>query len=133
MKKQLILDLINQTPVKLKFKQVIVMRKDLRMGIGKVSSQVAHAAVLGVESAKRSHREWVRTWFEEGQAKIVVKVTTLGELMIVKEKAKRLMIPVVEVRDMGLTQVAPGTLTCIGIGPAPSQIIDKVTENLKLL
>ncbi|MDW0176830.1 MAG: peptidyl-tRNA hydrolase [Nitrososphaeraceae archaeon] len=26
-----------------------------------------------------------------------------------------------------------GTITCIGIGPAPSDIIDKVTSELKLL
>jgi len=40
---------------------------------------------------------------------------------------------VVQVQDSGLTQIPPGTTTCIGIGPAPSDLIDKVTNNLKLL
>jgi PTH2 family peptidyl-tRNA hydrolase len=133
MKKQLILDLINQTLVKLRVKQVIVIRKDLKMGAGKISAQSAHAAVLGFEQAKKYHKDWVKKWLDDGQAKIVVKVTNIEELNEVKMKAERLGVPVVEVRDMGLTQVDPGTLTCIGLGPAPSEIIDMVTANLKLL
>ncbi len=103
------------------------------MGTGKISSQAAHAAVLGVEHARNSHRDWVTSWFNQGQAKVVVKVKTLTELGKIKEEAERLMLPVAVVHDMGLTQIQPGTLTCIGIGPAPSEIIDKVTRCLKLL
>lgn len=103
------------------------------MGIGKVSSQAAHAAVLGVEKTRNSHHDWVTTWLKQGQAKVVVKVKTLTELGKIKEEAERLMLPVVTVHDMGLTQVQPGTLTCIAIGPAPSEIIDKVTGFLRLL
>jgi peptidyl-tRNA hydrolase, PTH2 family len=43
------------------------------------------------------------------------------------------MMPLVIVQDRGLTQIPTGTVTCIGIGPAPSEIIDKVTSKLKLL
>ncbi|MDQ3883987.1 MAG: peptidyl-tRNA hydrolase, partial [Thermoproteota archaeon] len=35
--------------------------------------------------------------------------------------------------DKGLTQIPSGTITCIGIGPAPSDIVGRVTDNLKLL
>jgi len=103
------------------------------MGIGKTCSQAAHAAVLGVENTRYLRRNWVKTWLEEGQAKIILKVNSLQELAEIKNNAEKIMLPVVTVQDMGLTQIQPGTTTCIGIGPAPSKIIDRVTNNLKLL
>ncbi|MRN69055.1 MAG: peptidyl-tRNA hydrolase, partial [Nitrosopumilales archaeon] len=38
-----------------------------------------------------------------------------------------------QVEDRGLTQIPAGTATCIGIGPAPTELIDRVTSRLKLL
>jgi len=114
-------------------KQVIVVRKDLRMGIGKIASQVGHAAVLGVERCRKYNKLWLRNWFNEGQPKIVVKVNSFEELLQVQSDAEKLMMPLVIVQDRGLTQIPTGTVTCIGIGPAPSDIIDKVTSKLKLL
>ncbi|MDW0139186.1 MAG: peptidyl-tRNA hydrolase, partial [Nitrososphaeraceae archaeon] len=60
-------------------------------------------------------------------------VNSLEELLQVQRDAEELRIPSVMVQDRGLTQIPTGTLTCIGIGPAPSDIIDKVTSELKLL
>ena len=117
----------------MEFKQVIVVRKDLRMGTGKIASQVGHAAVLGTEQSRKLNKLWLRSWFNEGQPKIVVKVNSLEELLQVQRDTEELGIPSVMVQDRGLTQIPTGTLTCIGIGPAPSDIIDKVTSELKLL
>ena len=117
----------------MEFKQVIVVRKDLRMGTGKIAAQVGHAAVLGVEESRKSNILWLKSWFSEGQPKIVVKVNSLDELIQVQTDAEVLRIPVVVVQDRGLTQIPSGTVTCVCIGPAPSYIIDKVTSELKLL
>lgn len=117
----------------MEFKQVIVVRKDLRMGTGKIASQVGHAAVLGVEESRKSNKLWLKNWFDEGQPKIVVKVNDVEELLEVLKDAEDLRIPVIMVQDRGLTQIPSGTITCICIGPAPSEIIDKVTSELKLL
>ena len=117
----------------MEFKQVIVVRKDLRMGVGKIAAQVGHAAVLGVDESKKFDNVWARRWLNEGQPKIVVKVDSLEELLQIKSKAEKFKMPLVIVQDRGLTQIPSGTVTCIGIGPAPSNIIDKVTSELKLL
>ena len=37
------------------------------------------------------------------------------------------------VTEAGHTQIAPGTTTCISIGAAPENLIDKITGELKLL
>lgn len=113
-------------------KQVIVVRADLGMGKGKIAAQVGHACVLGAENVRRSHPDWFEQWWS-GQEKIVLKVNSLKELEEVKQGAIELGLPWSEVTDAGHTQIAPGTFTCISIGPAPEDLIDKITSNLKLL
>ncbi len=113
-------------------KQVIVIRTDLDMGKGKIASQVGHACVLGAFNVKKSHPKWFSEWWT-GQEKVVVKVSGLRELQHIKSHATDLGLPWSEVTDAGHTQIAPGTTTCISIGPAPEDDIDRVTGQLKLL
>lgn len=114
-------------------KQVIVVRKDLGMGSGKIAAQVGHACVLGAESVRKSHREWFDEWEYSGQEKVVLKVSSLAELEDVKKHAISLGLPWSEVTDAGHTQIEPGTVTCISLGPAPEETVDKITKDLKLL
>ena len=114
-------------------KQVIVVRKDLGMGTGKIAAQVGHACVLGAEHVRKSKREWYDQWERYGQQKVVLKVSSLSELDKVKRDAIYHDLPWSEVTDAGHTQIEPGTVTCISIGPAPEEMIDKVTKDLKLL
>ncbi len=113
-------------------KQVIVVRADLDMGKGKIAAQVGHACVMGAEHVRKSHPEWYQTWWGS-QEKVVVKVSGIKELQKVKRHAIDLNLPCSEVSDAGHTQLAPGTTTCISIGPAPENLIDKITGDLKLL
>ena len=114
-------------------KQVIVVRKDLKMGAGKIAAQVGHACVLGAERVRELHPDWYNEWVSSGQEKVVVKVTSLKQFEQVKRHATSLGLPWSEVTDAGHTQISPGTVTCISIGPAPEIMIDKVTKDLKLL
>ena len=50
------------------FKQVIVVRTDLKMGRGKIAAQVGHAAVLGADRVGKVRRRWLDAWIATGQA-----------------------------------------------------------------
>ena len=115
-------------------KQVIAVRIDLGMGKGKIAAQVGHACVMGAVHVKKSHPEWYDQWWKTGmQAKVVLKVSGIKDLQRVKQGAIDLNLPWSEVSDAGRTQLAPGTTTCISIGPAPQNLIDRITGDLKLL
>ena len=113
-------------------KQVIVVRTDLDMGKGKIAAQVGHACVLGAEHVRKSNPDWFTKWWN-GQEKVVVKVSGLKELEKIIDGAIEIAVPWAEVTDAGHTQIAPGTTTCVSLGPAPEDLIDKITGDLKLL
>ncbi|MGQ9787985.1 MAG: peptidyl-tRNA hydrolase Pth2 [Candidatus Hadarchaeaceae archaeon] len=116
-----------------KYKQVIVVRTDLKMSPGKLATQVAHGSVGAAERVKKKNRRWFSNWFSEGQKKVVVSVGGENEIHDLKKKADKLGLPNMLVVDAGLTELAPGTVTALGIGPAPNEILDQVTGNLPLL
>ena len=111
-------------------KQAIVLRSDLKMGKGKAAAQASHASVMSYSS---SPKDAAREWLEEGQKKIVLKVSGEKELLELHKQAKRLGLHAVLVHDAGHTQVPAGTLTAIAIGPDDEKKVDKVTGKLKLL
>lgn len=115
------------------YKQVIVFRTDLKMGKGKIAAQAGHAAVSAAEEARKRHRVWWEAWLFEGQRKIAVKVKDEKELSELESAAKDLGLPNALIVDRGLTQIPEGTITCLGIGPAPEGLVDKLTGRLRLL
>jgi PTH2 family peptidyl-tRNA hydrolase len=116
-----------------KYKLVIAVRRDLEMGKGKIAVQVGHAAVTASEEAKRVHPDWWSKWFYEGQCKVAVKVDTESDLYRLSEQARQLGLSSAIIQDSGLTQIEPGTATCVGLGPAPVELLDKITGDLHLL
>jgi len=116
-----------------RYKQVIVFRSDLRLSKGKIAAQAGHAAISAAEEARKSHKEWWKAWMTEGQCKIAVKVRSEKELLELEKQAKDLVLPCALVIDRGLTEVPPGTVTCLGIGPAPAEKIDRITGMLPLV
>lgn len=114
-------------------KQVIVVRKDLRMSAGKTAVQACHACLSVAEECRKKKPEWFKAWISEGQKKVVLAVDSLDDLKALEVMCEKLGIPSYLVSDAGLTELEPGTVTALGIGPAPSDLIDKVTGNLRLL
>jgi len=114
------------------YKQVIVFRSDLKLGKGKIAAQAGHAAVSAAEEARKRHRTWWEAWLFEGQRKIAVKVKDENELQELEAQARELGLPNALIVDRGLTQIPEGTVTCLGIGPAPATMVDRLTAKLPL-
>jgi peptidyl-tRNA hydrolase, PTH2 family len=115
------------------FKQVIVVRQDLKMGKGKLAVQVAHAAVSSAERTRMHKKGWFDSWLNENQAKICVRIENENALRRLKGRLDEVGIPNAIIEDAGLTQLDPGTTTCLGIGPLPTEIADRYTGDLKLV
>jgi len=109
-----------------------VLRSDIKMSPGKAAAQASHAAVSSAEEARRNYPSWWREWIEGGQCKIILKANSETELLEMERKARDMKLPTALITDMGLTELEPGTITALGIGPAPSNLIDKITGSLPL-
>lgn len=116
-----------------RFKQCIVVREDLKMSLGKACAQVAHASVSAAEETRRLKPEWFDEWFKEGQRKIVLRVKSLEELLKIRDEALKEGVVACLISDMGLTELPPGTVTCLGLGPAPEELMNRITGELFLL
>lgn len=111
-------------------KQVILVRQDLKLPKGKLASQVAHASVASVLKSKPAT---VKEWYNFGMKKIVLKVKDLEELKHYEQEAKKNKIITALITDAGLTTIAPGTTTCLAIGPDEENKIDLITGKLRML
>ncbi len=115
------------------FKQALIIRRDLGMGRGKIVVQCCHGSVIASEEARTGFHEWWNAWMRNGQTKIALKVEDLETVLELVHDAKVAKLPFCLVRDKGLTQVEPGTITCLAIGPAPSRLLNPLTGHLALL
>ncbi len=112
------------------FKQVILVRQDLKLPKGKLAAQVSHASV---DALLKSHKDDVSAWRKEGMKKVVLKVKDDKELFKFKRMAEDSGMVSGLISDAGKTVVEPGTITCLGIGPDREEKIDKITGKLKMV
>ena len=130
-------------------KQVIVIRKDLKMTKGKMIAQGSHASlgvVLGMMDRKVKEdgsmemsisidkdsplKEWLETIF----TKICVYGNSEEELESVYQQALDKNLPACIITDRGLTHFKGiPTKTAVAIGPCFSNDVDEITSSLRLL
>ena len=110
-------------------KQAIVARADIGMGEGKLAAQVAHASLSAYQDAGERAR---KKWQGEGQKKVVLRGDSESQLFTLADKADTEGLPYAIVRDAGHTQLEPGTVTALAVGPARDDSVDRVTGDLSL-
>jgi len=126
-------------------KQVIVIRRDLRMRRGKEIAQGAHASMAWLrqrvmplvtpaalpDQVKFSAAE--RMWLEGSLRKVTVKVGSEADLLAVYQKAIEAGLVAHLITDRGLTEFGGvPTRTCLAVGPDYDDLIDPVTGDLEL-
>ena len=114
-------------------KLVVLVRNDLKMTKGKIAAQVAHAAVNCAFASKKKDAVNFNAWYDSGQAKVVLRVDSERELFEFKSLAEALGITCSLITDAGRTQIEPGSITCLGIGPEKVSVLDRITGELKML
>lgn len=114
-------------------KQVIIIRSDLKLGMGKSVSQGAHASLMSFFETEKVDKKIAQEWIRSGEKKIVLKVDSEDSLRKIHEAFRYKKIPSALVTDAGLTQIPPGTVTALGIGPWHSRELNPITSMLKLL
>ena len=113
-----------------RYKQCLIIRNDVKMSCGKRCAQAGHAAIGAFNAASKDLQ---KAWLSEGQKKVVLRADnerTLFELKVIAEQAG---ISTSLVQDAGMTEIPAGTITALGIGPAKSEDLDKITGALPLL
>lgn len=113
-------------------KQVIVMRKDLKMRRGKEIAQGSHASMAFLLNGDAT-KEQINEWLEGGQTKVCVSVDSEEELLTVYKNALAAGLIVNKITDLGRTEFnGVPTDTCLAIGPNKADEINEITGHLKL-
>ena len=103
------------------------------MGVGKKCAQSCHAAVSASDIVRKKNKVIWKHWINSGQKKVVLKVNSVVNIKEVLVQLEKKKLDYFLVKDAGLTQLTPGTITALGIGPTLSSEIDEITGDLKLL
>ncbi|CAG84610.2 DEHA2A07524p [Debaryomyces hansenii CBS767] len=119
-------------------RMTLIVRQDLKMGKGKAAAQCSHATLalykkISNPESEAYNPEMVNRWeYGNGQAKITLQVPNQEEMDTLFAQAISLDVNAYIVHDAGRTQIAAGSATVLGLGPAPKLVIDQITKDLKL-
>lgn len=118
-------------------KQVIIIRADLKLRRGKEAAQVAHAASMWlrdfvIDEPTPGVTQEQDAWLRGNYRKIVVKATTEKQLRDLAYEAEQRGLTTHLVVDDGLTEVPPGTVTALAIGPHHDSVFVGLTDHLPL-
>lgn len=119
-------------------RMTLIVRQDLKMGKGKAAAQCSHATLalykkMSNPQSAAYNAQMLRRWeMGNGQAKITLQVPNQEEMDMLFALAMSLGVNAYIVHDAGRTQIAAGSATVLGLGPAPKMVMDQITLELKL-
>jgi len=107
-------------------KMYILVNQDISMGKGKIAGQVGHAVNILTYRMCKQNNELIDEYMNGAIKKIVLKCpqSKLEEL-----ESKNY----ISVRDNGLTQLEPNTLTAVTLGILREEEVESWVKELKLL
>lgn len=111
--------------------KMAIVTNDIDLSPGKLAAQVAHAAVDCALQASKKNPSLLQKWLDEGQKKVVLRASE-ADILHLKAKADSMKLCTALIRDAGRTELPPGTLTALAIGPAEDSKIDRITGQLPL-
>lgn len=129
-------------------KQIFLINNDLKMGKGKICTQISHATVMYMQKIMvlfpnykarpqmvLNFYNWKAETQEDpiGMMKKVVLKSTESEMRDIFMKLKNLNIWAYLIFDKGLTQIAPNSLTCLVVEPLEEAQCNILFGDLKLL
>jgi PTH2 family peptidyl-tRNA hydrolase len=121
---------VAKTDIDFHYKQCLIIRNDVKMSCGKRCAQAAHASIGAYNNADKSLQ---KAWLSEGQKKVVLRANDERTLYELKVIAERSGVSSSLIQDAGMTEIPPGTITALGLGPARTEDLDKITGMLTLL
>lgn len=132
-------------------RQIIIARKDLNMGPGKLAAQVAHASMAFMSNMVRKYHVYIPQknildqWFCGVFTKTVCEAKNRNQLMkavtIAEELGLQEGVDFFLIKDACLTDLEPEefdengqgrTLTCIGFRPLDDEIAWKISKKFQL-
>ena len=113
-------------------KMVFFVRRDLKMGKGKIGSQCAHASIGLYKKLLKNKNNLLEHWENTGSKKIVLKVDNeknFGDILVYCDKNNILNHTII---DAGKTQIAANSKTVLVI-IEENKKLNNLTRNYKLM
>lgn len=138
--KSIVVDSRSQNLEDLAVTMYFVVNTSLKMGKGKIAGQVGHAVETLIEDLIQKPTQGYINWKYSLRRKVVLKATEDEIQSFLKDAGKQQKNnktinndSFIMVRDAGLTQIDPGSLTVLGFVPMEARNRPAILKNLKLL
>ncbi|XP_073948641.1 peptidyl-tRNA hydrolase 2, mitochondrial-like [Choristoneura fumiferana] len=111
----------------------LIVRADMSLANKKMASHCSHASVMAFDNLLSADPQAARFWLYTGQKKMILAADSVDVINRMDDLARRLGLKTTFVCDDRTDPVGPTTVTVLGIGPGPKNVINRITYNLLLV